>query len=116
MTEVSLSRGAHFKSAGLATPEILAVSASANRGEYRPFFVLNPATGTLEVPADLRLKAHEAILAEAGRIQLRLNRSLPGLYLRKFGLQLRSAAMNAYCEACRHLLDFANDRHGAGLS
>lgn len=111
MTRVPLSGSAHFKSARMATPEILVARSASNRRERRPFFVLNPATGALEVPAHLRLKVHKAILAEARSIQLRLYLGLPGLYLRKIGLQLRSAAEKAQSHACRHLLDFIGNRH-----
>jgi hypothetical protein len=112
MADVSLGRSAHFKSASVAAPEILAVSASPNRGKYRPFFVLNPATGALEVPADLRLKVHEALLAEARCIQLGLKRRRLGLHIRKFGLQLRGALVEAHRKASGYLLNFTGNRHG----
>jgi len=98
-----------FKAANAASEKIFAPSGTADRGERGSLFVLDPATGTLEVRADLRLKAGSSFRAEARHIQLRLYISLSRLYLRKFGLQAKHAALHLAGKLCSYLLDFATD-------
>ena len=61
-------------------------------GRQRHFrFVPNPATGALEVPADLRAEIADALMAEMRRFQLRLYLHLAQLYLLKLRLQAQCA-------------------------
>jgi hypothetical protein len=77
----------------------------------RSRFVLNPTTGALELPADLRLKVENALRTEAYRLQLRLYFHLPSLYLRKLGLQVRSAALKLLCKLAGNPFQFPANRH-----
>jgi hypothetical protein len=111
MAESQLGANTEFVVASSTTKKIFSSRASPYGVSDGSFFFQEPTTGALIVRPDLRLKAHEAILTEARRIQLRLYRGLPGLYLRKIGLQLRSAAVQCQSKACGYLLDFAGYGH-----
>jgi hypothetical protein len=110
-TKADLKRNFGIESACVAAEKVFGPGAAADRCERGSLFVLNPATGALEVRADLRLKVENAIRAEARRIQFRLYCGLPFLYVRKIGLQLRYAALQASSKIAGYLLDFAADRH-----
>jgi hypothetical protein len=91
--------------------KVLASSATSYRSEHRSRFVVNPTTGALEVPSDLRLKVIDAIRRDARRYQRRLYLRLPGLYLRKFVLQVRYAALSIASKFGGYLSKFTGNGH-----
>jgi hypothetical protein len=110
MSEILLdSGGTHLKSAGVTPPEIFMASAAPDGRKHRPFFVLNPATGALEVPANLRPKVEKALRAEARRLQLRFYRRLLGLNLSKLRLQTRRAVLQVIGKFGCYFHDFVSD-------
>lgn len=111
MADISLERKDKFEAARVTSKIILGFGPAFYRRERRSLFVLNPATGTLEVRADLRLKVEHALRAEARRLQLRLYLSLSRLYLRKIGLQVGYAGLQMASKLCCNLFNFAADRH-----
>jgi hypothetical protein len=99
-----------FKLTDVAAEQV--VSSIAGDGRKRGTkFVVNPTTGALELPADLRLKVIKALRSEARRCQFRAYFRLPGLYLRKLGLQARYAGVSVFGHFLRYLLKFTGDRH-----
>src|ERR1700733_11262437 len=74
-------------------------------------FIINPATGALELPADLRLEVIKALRGEARRCQLRAHRRLLSLYLSQLGLQARCAGAGMIGHFLRYLLKFTGERH-----
>ncbi len=53
-------------------------------------FMLDPATGTLQIRPEYRDKAAKALMREVRRMKFRLKLQLLRLYFRKFALDLRS--------------------------
>jgi len=82
------------------------------RRERRSGLVYNPATGTLEVSADLRHKVRKAIAAELRALKLRLYLSLAKLYFRKLLLAVKSAFLNVVSDLNRCLFYLIDRRHG----
>jgi hypothetical protein len=77
-----------------ATPKKVVLRIRRNRGQGSLRFVTNPATGALEIPADLRAEIAYSLMAEMRRFQLRLYQRLALLYLLKFRLQAQCAFQN----------------------
>lgn len=82
------------------------------RRERRSGLVYNPATGALEVSADLRRKVRKAIAAELRAIKLRLYLHLTNLYFRKLLLAVKSAFLNVVSDLNRCLFYLNGRRHG----
>jgi hypothetical protein len=111
MTVFPLNSGAHFKSALAAFPKIYAVRSSRHGGEYRPFFVVNPTTGALEVPIEHRDKALKALQREVRRIKHGLYLLKARLYFEFFGLQAIRTVSQGRRISSRPFQDLAGNRH-----
>ena len=81
--------GAHLEAADVTAPKSFGGRFPSDRRKYRPFFVLNPASGTLEVAVHSRLKVEKTLFRAARRSQFGFYRSLFSLYVRKFALHAR---------------------------
>jgi hypothetical protein len=81
-----------LKLTDIATKEIVP-GITGNRHKIGTKFIFNPATGALELPADLGLKVIETLGSEARGCQFRAYLRLPGLYLCQLGFQARYAAL-----------------------
>jgi len=112
MTDVWLKRDRKFK-ATVATPEKVfsLCTASAHRCESSSSFALNPATRTLEILPNLRLKTVEALRGEARRFQLLLNCRSLGLDLCKLTLEARVAGFQMTSKFRGNRFDFVDGGH-----
>jgi hypothetical protein len=100
-----------FKMTGVATKYINRRFAG-DGAKPRSKVTLDPATGALIIPVDLRLKIENALRTEARRSQLRLYLRFPVLYLRKFGLEVRQLGLKLVSCLARNLPQFVGNRHG----
>ena len=102
-----------FKMAGVTGEKVCIGSAPCNRRKDRPRFVVNPATGALEVPAHLRAKVSKALRREACRSQLRRYLRSLDLYLLKLLLESRAMFLRVRCYLSGHFPDLFRKRHGS---
>ena len=70
---------------------------------------LDPATGTLEMSPDLKLKARKAIARELRIIQIRLYFSLLFLQIEKLSLQMRSFRLRIFRNVAGYLSNLVPD-------
>lgn len=99
----SMQRNGELIFAASTAEEIRSASAG-DWSQRRSRFTTNPATGTLEIPLDLRLKARKALRAEVCRLKLSPYLSLALLYLSKFRLKCLGALKNVTGDHYRDLV------------
>ena len=99
-----------FKLTGIAAKQVVAGIAGDGRKRGTKF-IIDPATGALELPADLRLKVIKSLRREARGLQFRAYLSLPRLYVCKLGLKCRYAVIGAGGQFLSYLLKFTRERH-----
>jgi len=98
-----------FERTRFTTKEVRMSRAAPDGSQYRSRFVLNPATGALEIPPDLRLKARKAIIREVRRMKLRLYLTQARLYFELLFLKAKSATLSMpgqFSGYCRNLGDY----------
>jgi len=111
MTKTS-KRKSKFEIARVTAEKVFALCASAYRRKNRVRFVLNPATGALELPIYFRAKVRKSLRREARRIQLRLYFRFLGLCLGKIALETRNAMLLTRCYLSGYVPDLASKGHG----
>jgi hypothetical protein len=93
------------------TPETVFLFRAGSPGERRSRFAVNPTTGALKAPADLRLEARKALLQHSRGMEVRLYLSLARHYVREFMFQMDGALLGVAADLRGKLPDFHHVGH-----
>jgi hypothetical protein len=102
--ESSLEAQGDFKFEGVAPEKVFCAGAAPNGSEAGAHFVVNPATGALEIAPQYRDKARKAIMRKVRQMKFRLNLPFASLYFEKVMVEMGGLGLRISSELRRHFL------------